>query len=99
MLLLYIGHMHLLQTTSLASSLPYLIGSVAGILLLFGLWTPLAGIVIAVVEVWISFASLESPLIAIMLACLGGTVAMIGPGVWSIDAQLYGRKHIQPSRH
>jgi uncharacterized membrane protein YphA (DoxX/SURF4 family) len=99
MLLLYIGHMHLLQTTSLAPSLPYLFGSIAGILLFFGLWTPLAGIAIAAVEAWTFFASLENPLIATMLACLGATLAMIGPGVWSIDAQLYGRKHIQPSRH
>jgi len=99
MLLLYIGHNHLLQTTSLAPSLPYLIGSVAGTLLLFGLWTPIAGMAIAVVEAWIFFAWLENPLIAILLAGLGATVAMIGPGVWSIDAQLYGRKHIQPSRY
>jgi hypothetical protein len=99
MLLLYIGHMHLQQTTSVASNLPYLIGSVAGTLLLFGLWTPLAGIAIALVEVWILFAWLENPLIAILLASLGATMAMIGPGVWSIDAQLYGRKHIQASRY
>jgi len=39
-----------------------------------------------------------NPLIAIMLVSLGATVAMIGPGVWSIDARLYGRKHIEPSR-
>jgi hypothetical protein len=99
MLLLYVGHMHLLQTTSLTSSLPYLIAPVAGILLLFGLWTPLAGMAIAVAEVWILFMWLENPLIAILLATLGATTAMIGPGVWSIDAQLYGRKHIEPSRY
>ena len=67
-------------------------------LLLFGLWTPLAGAVIAIVEVWILLARLGDPLIAIMIVSLGATVAMIGPGVWSIDAQLYGRKHIEPSR-
>jgi hypothetical protein len=67
--------------------------------LLFGLWTPIAGMAVAVVEVWIFFTWLENPLIAILLACLGATVAMIGPGVWSIDAQLYGRKHIQPLRY
>jgi hypothetical protein len=38
-------------------------------------------------------------LIAIVLAGLGATVAMIGPGVWSIDAKLYGRKHLQDPRH
>ncbi|MGB8916381.1 MAG: hypothetical protein WCC89_05950 [Candidatus Sulfotelmatobacter sp.] len=67
-------------------------------LLLLGLWTPLAGTTIAIVEVWILLARVGNPLVAIMLLSLGATVAMIGPGVWSIDAQLYGRKHIEPSK-
>jgi hypothetical protein len=29
------------------------------------------------------------------LSFLGGTAAMIGPGAWSIDARLFGRKHIE----
>ena len=85
--------------TSLGPSLPHLMAAVAGVLLLFGLWTPLAGTVIALVELWIFVAHSGNPLVAIMLLSLGATVAMIGPGVWSIDAQLYGRKHIEPSRH
>jgi len=35
------------------------------------------------------------PWIPIMLAILGATAAMIGPGAWSIDARLFGRKHIE----
>ncbi|MGA7400354.1 MAG: hypothetical protein WBW38_10045, partial [Candidatus Sulfotelmatobacter sp.] len=66
--------------------------------LLLGLWTPVAGITIATVEVWISLAWSGNWLIAIVLAGLGGTVAMIGPGMWSIDAQLYGRKHLEDPR-
>jgi hypothetical protein len=67
-------------------------------LLLFGLWTPVAGMAIAIVEVWMFLTSVGNPVIAIMLASFGITVAMIGPGAWSIDAQLYGRKRIEPSR-
>jgi hypothetical protein len=87
--------MHLAGANSSASNLPHLIGAVAGVFLLLGLWTPLAGTAIALVEVWMLFAGLETPLIAILLACQGATQAMIGPGVWSVDAQLYGRKHIE----
>jgi putative oxidoreductase len=75
-----------------------MIAAVAGIFLLFGLGTPLAGITIAIVEVWVSLASGNS-LIAIVLAGLGVTIAMIGPGMWSIDARLYGRKHLEDPRH
>jgi uncharacterized membrane protein YphA (DoxX/SURF4 family) len=73
--------------------LPQSIGSALGLLILVGLWTPAAGTLVAAVQVWIALtgAGDES---AIILAALGGTLAMIGPGAWSIDARLFGRKHI-----
>ena len=98
-ILLYCGTSHLLGTARLVPSLPYLIAAVAGAFLLLGLWTPLAGITIAAVEIWISLARPGNSLIAIVLASLGVTVAMIGPGMWSIDATLYGRKHLQDPRY
>jgi hypothetical protein len=97
-ILLYFGATHLLETATLGPSLPYVIAAVAGVLLLLGLWTPLAGTTIAVVEVWILSARVANSLITIMLAILGATVAMIGPGIWSVDAQLYGRKHLEDPR-
>ena len=97
-ILLYYGSSHLLENARLATSFPYLIAAVAGVLLLLGLWTPLAGITIAIVGVWAFFASSAYSLTAIMVAVLGATVAMIGPGMWSIDAKLYGRKHLQDPR-
>jgi len=98
-ILLYCGASHLLENTRLVPSLPYLIAAVAGVFLLLGLWTPIAGITIATAEVWISLAWSGSSLMVIVLAILGATVAMIGPGMWSIDAKLYGRKHLQDPRH
>jgi putative oxidoreductase len=97
-ILLYYGSSHLLENARLATSLPYLIAAFAGVLLLLGLWTPLAGITIAIVGVWAFFASSAYSLTAIMVAVLGATVAMIGPGMWSIDARLYGRKHLEAPR-
>jgi uncharacterized membrane protein YphA (DoxX/SURF4 family) len=97
-ILLYFGASHLLETTRFASGLPYLIAALAGILLLIGLWTPLAGITIAIVGVWGFFGCSAHSLTAIILAVLGATVAMIGPGMWSIDARLYGRKHLDAPR-
>ena len=77
---------------------PQLIGALAGILLIAGLWTPVAGIVVACAEVWIAFSVLAHPAIPAALAVLGVTLALIGPGEWSVDARLYGRKHIVPPR-
>jgi uncharacterized membrane protein YphA (DoxX/SURF4 family) len=71
------------------------IGAGAGILLLIGLWTPICGTLIGVVEVWVAFFSVGGAGTPIMLATSGATLAMIGPGAWSIDARLFGRKHFK----
>ena len=72
----------------------HLIGSVLGLLILVGLWTPAAGTLVAVVQVWVALTGAGDESMAVILAALGGTLAMIGPGAWSIDARLFGRKHI-----
>jgi putative oxidoreductase len=69
--------------------------AVAGILLLVGLWTPVAGMMVTIVELWIVCSSAGRLGIPIILATLGATLAMIGPGAWSIDAHLFGRKHFE----
>ena len=74
--------------------IPQFVASSAGILLLVGLWTPVAGVLIAMIELWIALANSSDPWIPIVIAAFGATVAMIGPGAWSVDARLFGRKHI-----
>lgn len=99
-ILIYYGASHLLESAGLATNLPFLIAAIAGVFLLLGLWTPLAGITIAIVGVWVFFFACSThSLTAIIVAVLGATVAMIGPGLWSIDARLYGRKRLQDPRH
>jgi putative oxidoreductase len=79
-----------------SSMIPQMIAACAGILLLVGLWTPVIGTMIAAIELWIASASGSDPWIPIVLAAFGATIAMIGPGAWSIDARLFGRRHIAP---
>ena len=94
--LFYFAGTHLLETSSLAPSLPHSIAALAGVLLLFGLWTPVAGAVdrdCRGLDIAVRWSG--DPLTALMIVSLGASVAMIGPGVWSIDAQLYGGKRIE----
>ena len=70
------------------------IGVVAGLLLIAGLWTPVAGALLAGMEVWMALSAPAAPGIPVAVAVLASTLAMIGPGTWSVDALLYGRKHI-----
>ena len=66
----------------------------AGLLLLAGLWTPLAGLLVVGLEGWRLFARPQDPWPQILLATLGGALALLGPGAWSADASLYGWKRV-----
>ena len=92
--LFYSAFAHAREPSSSALILPHVIGAGAGILLLLGLWTPISGALIALVEMWVAYAGAHAG-IPIMLATFGITLAMIGPGAWSIDARLFGRKHLE----
>jgi putative oxidoreductase len=65
-----------------------------GLLLLAGLWTPVAGTLVAAEALWNVFSS-GHPWRWIMLATLGAALALIGPGAWSIDARLFGWRRLE----
>jgi putative oxidoreductase len=95
--LIHYGIVDLREPNQFASIAPQIIAAGAGIFLLVGLWTPVTGALVAIAELWIAFSRPGDPWIRIMLATLGATLAMVGPGAWSIDARLFGRKHIDLS--
>jgi putative oxidoreductase len=66
----------------------------AGMLFVAGLWTPIAGALAVIVELW-SMASRTGEIRnSVALATFGAVLAILGPGVWSVDARLFGRKRI-----
>ena len=67
----------------------------AGILLLAGLWTPIAGALLTIIEIWNAFSHPHDPWSYILLGTLGAALAMLGPGAWSVDAHLFGWKRIR----
>jgi putative oxidoreductase len=70
------------------------LGIGAGLLLLMGLWTPVAATLVAAVQVWKICWKFGDPWIYILLGTIAVAVAMLGPGFWSVDARLYGWKRI-----
>jgi putative oxidoreductase len=72
-----------------------MIAAGAGFLLLIGLWTPLAGTIVALSELLIIVSTHPDPGTCVLLATFGATLAMIGPGTWSVDARLFGRKEVR----
>jgi len=66
-----------------------------GILLIPGLWTPIAGALIALVEAWQIMTISGDPWVPLLLGTMAGALAMLGPGLWSVDARLFGWKRVQ----
>jgi uncharacterized membrane protein YphA (DoxX/SURF4 family) len=67
---------------------------VVGVLLLVGLWTPVAGTLLAVVASLSAVMHPADPWNCIFLGTLGAALALVGPGAWSVDAYLFGWKRI-----
>jgi hypothetical protein len=69
----------------------------AGSFLIAGLWTPIAGASIALIEVWKMLMLPGDKSLWLMLGTAGAALAMLGPGLWSVDARLYGWKRFEPT--
>ena len=95
--LLHCAAAQIRTASEFASIPPQLIAAAAGLLVFIGLWTPVAGLIVAIAELWIAFSGGGDPWMAGILAVLGASLSAIGPGAWSIDARLFGRKHIETS--
>lgn len=81
--------------TSARGAVPQFIGAGLSIFILVGLWTPIVGTLTSFIEIWVILSHSGDARVPIVLATLSATLAMIGPGAWSIDARLFGRKHIE----
>jgi putative oxidoreductase len=80
--------------TSSSQGLLSVIAASAALLLLVGLWTPVAAALITVVQAWYWISRPQSS----WDVFLGGSIAialiLLGPGASSVDAHMYGRKRI-----
>jgi hypothetical protein len=79
----------------LGQTLLYVLTGIAGLLMLVGLWTPLAGTLIAILASWAAVLHPAHALSWILLATVGGALALLGPGGWSVDARLFGWKRVE----
>jgi uncharacterized membrane protein YphA (DoxX/SURF4 family) len=79
---------------SLESAMLHVVTTGVGLLLFAGLWTPIAGVLLAIIELWSAFTHPHDPWSYVLLGTLGAALAMLGPGAWSVDARLFGWKRI-----
>ena len=88
-------HAGLETAPSSAAAIVDIVAALAAALLLIGLWTPIAGAVIAVLQLGLAWFHPADPWMFLHLGVLGAGLAMLGPGGCSVDARLFGLKKIQ----
>jgi putative oxidoreductase len=75
------------------------VGSIIAALLLFaGLLTPIVSITLVLVEISQLLYGTAMGVEHAILGALALSIATLGPGAWSVDARLYGRKRIEIER-
>lgn len=83
-----------LSRSAVSQAIPELGAAVIGILLLNGLWTPIAGVLVSFLQIWICVAHREDLCAHILAAAMALGLSLIGPGAWSVDALVFGRRRI-----
>jgi putative oxidoreductase len=76
-------------------TIPAVLLMAGGILLIVGLWTPIVGTSIAMLEIWKMLTLSGDKSVWLLLGTAGAALAMLGPGLWSVDARLFGWKRIE----
>ena len=66
-----------------------------GMMLLAGLWTPIAGALLAIEALSYGLAHSNDAWHSPLLGTIGAALALLGPGGWSIDARLFGWKRVE----
>jgi hypothetical protein len=79
----------------LGQTILYVLTGIVGLLVLVGLWTPLAGTLVAILALWAALLHPAHALSWILLATVGGALTLLGPGGWSVDARLFGWKRVE----
>ena len=92
--LIVAGITGLLSGLSLEATILHLLVIAGGVLLALGLWTPVAGSLVAITQLWSVFSQAGDIWTKILLLALGLGLAFVGPGAWSVDARLFGWKRL-----
>jgi hypothetical protein len=64
-------------------------------LFITGLWTLIAGSSVVVLAVWSIITGNGSLCPTMLSSAIGASLALVGPGAWSLDSWLFGWKRIQ----
>jgi putative oxidoreductase len=81
--------------TTLTDAIVHGVAAVVGALLVLGLWTPVAACAQSALLTYQAVAAGTIDPAHVMRIIVGVSVAMLGPGSFSLDSRLFGRKRIE----
>jgi uncharacterized membrane protein YphA (DoxX/SURF4 family) len=73
----------------------YVLCTATGTFLAVGLWTPIVGVLATIGAALYGFFNPADSGFYLLLATLAASLALLGPGAWSVDARLFGLRRVE----
>lgn len=89
------GARTLVGPAPIADTVSHTLLILSGVLLLIGLWTSIAGALVALNAIWHVFSRSAFVEQCVLIGIWGLALALLGPGAWSIDAWRYKWRRIE----